>query len=792
MKTDFSLATSALRSLLATQAKDGSGAGQHAGTPEIDFDDPAQAQLGRYRLLSRLGSGGMGIVYRARESNLERDVALKVLGTHIGLDEEARARFYQEAKAAARLHHPNIVPVFEIDKIDDIVFFTMALIEGETLSQKVARDGAMDERTAASWLLPIVEAIDYAHRLDVLHLDIKPANILVGQNGEPQLADFGIAQRLSQRAKLAPAPDQRTEGRSDPETSMPSGATQHSAGTPGFMAPEQAKRHGELSVATDIYSLGATIFYLLSGKTVFQASSIDTLLKRLQTEVAPNLRQLNASVSKDMAAICAKCLEIAPSQRYSSAKALAQDLTELLALKPVSARPISAVERLFRWSKRERKLASAIAVSGLALAGGVIVSSLQAQRATRQAMLAAQAEARAIVAAERANNAAAQANKVTSFLTNMFDQANRYSNRGNVPDAVQLLEQASKRVQSQEFANTPLLRAELLTVMARSYTGLSQVRPCIEHAEQAVEIYRANLPTKTAPEFPTIRSQLADAQAALHTCDNLSGNMARTLAQTQSITDELSDIPQARESLTELLFLRAMATGRHGEKRDEYQSKLREFLNIPATTLKEKKMQANAQSKLADALFVQGGQRKEGLALKRSAIDNLQALVGKDDPDLLLMRAGLGAFLAYSGEPQEASKLLDATTADIERVVGKDNIYYATGIEQRAIARSLVKDFDGALADFEAAERVHNKYNTDPKAKLMAKMPVASTLVSTQRFAEASKVVDRMEVDLSTLTDATPATLRFYRSYIEQLRCAIKGKASRIEFQHDFKGCPEK
>jgi hypothetical protein len=338
-----------------------------ARTIGLDLSDPAQSQLGNYHLISKLGQGGMGVVFRAREPKLDRDVALKLLAAGVWSSPEIVARFRAEAQLAARLHHPNIVPIFEIDQVDDVVFFTMALIEGETLRDAINAKGSYIEVEAARIIRTVAEAIDYAHRLKVLHLDLKPANILLDQNGEPQVADFGLSRRLE------------TTDLSAHEVS----------GTPNFMAPEQFDPTiAPLCVGTDIYGLGGVLYQMLTGTPAFMSESVPKLMQQVLHEPARDLRMVNRTLSKDMAAICAKCLEKSPDYRYPSARALADDLQRLLEKREVSVRKLGIAGRLWSWAKREPKVAAFGAIALVAMLAGTTISILQSRYAQTQQHLA--------------------------------------------------------------------------------------------------------------------------------------------------------------------------------------------------------------------------------------------------------------------------------------------------------------------------------------------------------------------------------------------------------------------
>ncbi len=296
---------------------------------ESGFRQRLPCSFGDYLLQSELGRGGMGMVYEAYQTSLGRQVALKMLRAGGGASTEELLRFRLEAEAAARLEHPNIVPLYEVGEAAGHPFFTMKLIRGTTLAKQLV-EGPLPPRDAAETLAAVSDAIQFAHEHGVLHRDLKPSNILLDEQNQPHVSDFGLAKQIDSAASLT-----RT------------GAV---IGTPAYMPPEQAAGgRGDLGPASDVYSLGAILYQMLTGRPPFQAATpVDTVLLVLEQDPLP-LRMLNPRADRDLEMIALRCLQKAPDLRYASAGELARDLRAYLAGEPIAARSGTLQQVIGRW-----------------------------------------------------------------------------------------------------------------------------------------------------------------------------------------------------------------------------------------------------------------------------------------------------------------------------------------------------------------------------------------------------------------------------------------------------------
>lgn len=338
------------------------------GAPDADFPGLLEGEddrrVGDYELLEELGRGGMGVVFRARQLSLGREVAVKFLLHGPLAGDAALARFRAEAEAAASLRHPNIVTTFEVGEDRGRLFHAMEFVPGRTLAE-MTREGPLGCARAAAYVQRVAAAVHYAHERGVLHRDLKPANVLIDDQDEPRVTDFGLAKRLEPVAGQADL---------DPLT-----VTGQILGTPAYISPEQAAGH-PVEARSDIYSLGALLYHLVTGRPPFVGESPTHVLRQVaETEpIAPAL--LNDAVPRDLQTICLKCLEKETARRYATARELADDLGRFLADEPIRARAVSAAERGWRWCKRKPALATALAGIAVLLVGIAVVSSLAARR----------------------------------------------------------------------------------------------------------------------------------------------------------------------------------------------------------------------------------------------------------------------------------------------------------------------------------------------------------------------------------------------------------------------------
>ena len=325
-----------------------------------------------YELLGELGRGGMGVVYQARQIKANRLVALKMILARAHAGVEQRLRFQIEAEAVARLQHPNIVQLHEVGEHAGLPFFSLEFCAGGSLAQRL-KLGRPSFREAAALAATLARAVHYAHLRGVVHRDLKPANVMLAACGSaegasikspaantvPKITDFGLAKRIDTDGELS--------------------RTGTVMGTPSYMAPEQAAgKVRDTGPATDVWSLGAILYELLTGRPPFLGETAHQTMQQVLTEDPVTPSRHNPRVPRDLETIALKCLRKDPASRYADATSLADDLIRFLAGEPVAARPVSTLESGAKWVKRNRGLSAGIAAAVLALLLGTAVSSWQA------------------------------------------------------------------------------------------------------------------------------------------------------------------------------------------------------------------------------------------------------------------------------------------------------------------------------------------------------------------------------------------------------------------------------
>jgi WD40 repeat protein len=381
--------------------------------------------FGDYEILGEVARGGMGVVYRARQLGLNRTVALKMVQSQHLLSDEARLRFRVEIEAVAQLHHPHIVSLYESGEHDGAHYFTMHLVEGGDLSAHLQR--LRPTRELVQLLVKVCRAVHYAHQRGILHRDLKPSNILVDEQGEPHVADFGLAKSL------------------DHDTGFTFASSV--LGSPNYMAPEQASgKVRQLSTAVDVYGLGAILYHVLTGVPPFQSKTpIDTLRQVIDRDPAPP-RSIKPEIDVDLETIALKCLRKEPAGRYGTAEEMAQDLERWLDGQPILARPLGPWATAWRWSRRHPAAATLGAALVLSLAAIVVGTSLAAVRIRR-----------------------AEEKSDTSLRESLLREAASFrlaGDLGNRAEALDRLREASTLGGDRDYRTR--LRDELLATLART------------------------------------------------------------------------------------------------------------------------------------------------------------------------------------------------------------------------------------------------------------------------------------------------------------------------------------
>ncbi len=503
------------------------GDGLPRGTPVRYFGD--------YEIEAELGRGGMGVVYRARQVTLNRPVALKMLRAGVLAGDAELQRFQNEAEAVALLDHAGIVPVYEVGEHEGQSYFSMKLIRGGNLADRL-ESSKDDPRAAAELLAEAAEAVHHAHMRGILHRDLKPANILVDDQGRPHVTDFGLAKRLDVDIELTQ-----------------SGAVM---GTPGYMSPEQATgRRGAITTATDVYGLGAVLYALLTGRAPFSGDSVVETLTRVKEQPPEPPRKHNPKLPPDLEVICLKCLEKDPRRRYFGAHALADDLRAWLERRPIAARPVGTLERAALFVRRKPVLASAYALAAAVVFllgfGGTIARLWRAaENARAEAVVAHDGEKKARLDAEQARDGEKAARQRLAGVEygRTMEVAHQEWRDGNVGATVSLMESTPAALRGWEWRYVNrLCHSDLLTLRGHSEWLLSAcyspdgLRVVTASNDKTAKIWDA----ETGAEMLTLRGHSGVVNSASFSPDG-----SRVITASQDKTAKVWDAKTGAELLS--------------------------------------------------------------------------------------------------------------------------------------------------------------------------------------------------------------------------------------------------
>jgi serine/threonine protein kinase len=684
-------------------------------------------QIAGYELLGILGRGGMGIVYKARQVALNRIVALKMIlsGEHASL--ESLNRFYSEAKAIARLQHPNIVQIYEIGRSSAHPYVSLEYLEGGCLQEQLARN-SQTPRQAAQLIETLARAVYYAHRQGIIHRDLKPGNILLAADGTPKITDFGLAKQVE---------DDITQTR-----------TGVILGTPAYMSPEQAQGSGSaIGPATDIYALGAILYDLLTGRPPFEGTTVLDTLQMVQSADPVPPQRLQPSIPADLQTICLKCLHKAPAHRYLTAQDLADDLRRFLDGQPIQARPTPFWERVLKWVRR-RPAQAALLAAGAAVLLILIITLVRETQNQRHLAELAQAES------ERAQAESEREKKHAEEMCASRDEAWR----------------------QKENAETNQRQAELQAARASRFMGDIQEDGGMH--EEARQSYRKALllyerllqgpspPASLPAEVAGVYLNLSTVLAAAGPFGDTEKSLDRACELLEPLVNQSSGDDASKGELARCYNNRGIHLQTQGEPTkamDSYEQALALFRRMRPET-RERPVylldMARVEKNLG-VLYQQNNDPQRAERCYRDALKYLRRLV-QQAPEVVVYSNELGqvfldlASLLASRGDAEARAFYDESVRFFDALARKSDAIpdyrylLALALTNRADTCLRIGDLARAQEDLLQARRLHKRLHDDFPSRVDYAVELARTL---NRLAAVQKSRGRQDEAVQTSQD---------------------------------------
>jgi tetratricopeptide (TPR) repeat protein len=778
-----------------------------------DSDDELPPFIGRYRIHRSLGRGGFSEVFLGEDESLQRYVAIKVPLVVGARRCEYRARFEREAMASALLTHPNIVPIYEFQVIGPLAFIAYRWLPGTNLAEYM-REHVIDVRTAVAFVIQLADAMEYAHQRGVIHRDLKPANILLDQS--PARGDDPVAERLMiTDFGLAHWQDE-TEPRLTREGTA--------IGTPAYMSPEQAAGSSIITPASDIYSLGVILFELLIGEVPFKRDTTLGTLRAVQEEAPPSLRRRNPRVPSDLQAICFKCLQKSPLDRYGSAYELSRDLRRWLDGFPIQARHPSRWEVLLAWGKRNPALATlstvAIAIFIMGLAG----TTWQWWRAERHAEQFRQevqrADASRLLAQTAADNERLQrlrAERIADFLGATFRSIDP-ARQGRDVKVVEVLSRAETEI-AEQFQDDPQTRWKLWLQLAKAWKSLGQFQDALrilqafgpdflaaDHDDQTLAVEYWEVISLVENGLGQYRESLDSVHRAIELAESaaeipqdlvwrLKRNAANNLgnlgqfAAANVLRQDAVNYYEANSDTKPETLREAQVDWVIGLVQIKEYSRAEEQLRLLLPTLEQSLGATHtttllAKNMLTRALMAQG----KTVGLLELHFELLEVTLdkwGEEHPESLRAMHNLGALLKRERRLEEARDLFIRTATLAANVHGAESVYRAVTLIELARAERDLGNLDQAAEHFRDAVGVL-QVELDPlhQRTVGAWIEWLDVLEATEQWSTAEAgwtKLFQMEVELSGPDTLLAKTVMFRQGILAMAQGQVETGSEKVQ-----------